>query len=68
MKFNVGTDWWDIPFAMWTTGGMGWFRVFGYGLHWKDTRRHPMLFSERVLGYGWRRGPWIIKILYGSRI
>lgn len=28
------------------TGG-GWFRIFGKGLGWKDTRRHPLLFSER---------------------
>ncbi len=40
--------------------GIGWFRIFGYGIHWKDTRRHRLLFSERN-GYtraltirGWR--------------
>jgi len=39
----------------------GWFRIFGYGLHWKDTRRVPPLFSERC-GYSKRLhlGPiWI---------
>jgi hypothetical protein len=27
--------------------GIGWFRIFGNGLHWKDTTKHKMLFSER---------------------
>lgn len=27
--------------------GIGWFRLFGKGLAWKDTRRHHLLFSER---------------------
>ena len=27
--------------------GMAWFRVLGFGLRVKDTRRHPLLFSER---------------------
>jgi hypothetical protein len=27
--------------------GLWWFRIFGYGLHWKDTRIHPLIFSER---------------------
>jgi hypothetical protein len=27
--------------------GGGWFRLFGYGLKWKDTRRFPLIFSER---------------------
>jgi hypothetical protein len=39
--------------------GLLWFRVFGKGLHIKDPRRHPPLFSERnrmlpyvtILGY-----------------
>lgn len=33
--------------------GIWWFRVFGYGLHWKDTRAHPLLFSQRA---GFRKG------------
>lgn len=42
----------------------GWFRIFGYGLHWKNTRRHPLLFSERN-GYRKHRmiGPWSISAL-----
>jgi len=27
--------------------GIGWFRVFGVGLAWKDTKRHRLYFSER---------------------
>ena len=36
--------------------GLWWFRVFGRGIHWKDTRVHSLMFSERVLGRGvvWR--------------
>jgi hypothetical protein len=33
--------------------GICWFRIFGYGLMWKDVRSHPILFSER---YGYRKG------------
>jgi hypothetical protein len=39
------------------TPGLFWFRIFGRGLHIKDPRRHPPLFSERngfyvtILGY-----------------
>ena len=28
--------------------GLWWFRVLGYGLHYKNTRLHPLLFSERT--------------------
>lgn len=27
--------------------GLWWIRVFGYGLHWKNIERHPLLFSQR---------------------
>ena len=27
--------------------GLAWFRLFGYGVIIKETRRHPLLFSER---------------------
>jgi hypothetical protein len=48
----------------------GWFRVLGFGLHWKDVRRHAPLFSERngltwhlrigwlSLGLLWPDGTW----------
>jgi hypothetical protein len=48
--------------------GFGWFRVFGVGLTWKDSKRHELLFSERngftrrlrigawgIGAHGWRR-------------
>lgn len=51
LQVNIGTT-------------FGWFRVFGYGLHWKNTRRQPFLFSERN---GYRKhlmiGPWSISTL-----
>lgn len=34
-------------FFIHTEPGLGYFRLFGFGLGWKDTRRHPLLFSER---------------------
>ena len=41
--------------------GMGWFRIFGIGVSWKDTTRHELIFSER---YGHTRplrvGAWRI--------
>ena len=33
--------------AFYSVAGLGWFRLFGVGLHWKDTSRHRMYFSER---------------------
>jgi hypothetical protein len=44
--------------------GQWWFRVFGVGVSGKDTRIHPLLFSER---YGHRKGlrvgPWLFHFL-----
>lgn len=44
--------------------GFGWVRVFGRGVTWKDTRRYPLLFSERR-GYTkvLRLGPWVLWLL-----
>lgn len=45
-------------------GGYLWFRVLGYGLHVKDTRRTGLLFSERVgLRRCFRLGPWSVRVL-----
>lgn len=33
--------------AFYSEPGLGWFRIFSVGLHWKDTSRHRMYFSER---------------------
>lgn len=48
--------------------GQGWFRVLGFGLAWKDTRLHPLLFSERN-GYrkGLRLGAWMFHLLTPRR-
>lgn len=34
-------------FSSYLISGLGWFRIFGFGLHWKDTTMHRMNFSER---------------------
>lgn len=51
-------DWWKRPLAAHSRRGIGWFRIFGYGLHWKNTTQHPLMFSERVLGHGRQVGNW----------
>lgn len=44
--------------------GLWWFRVFGYGIHWKDTRKHPPLASERLgLRNGLQIGYWRFRLL-----
>jgi hypothetical protein len=44
--------------------GLWWFRVRGYGLVIKDTRRGAMLFSDRNrLGLLWEVGPYLIRPL-----
>jgi hypothetical protein len=44
--------------------GMGFFRLCGFGLHWKDTRTHRLLFSERNnLGRALRIGAYRFKLL-----
>jgi hypothetical protein len=44
--------------------GLLWFRVFGRGLHIKDTRRHPLMHSQCTT---WlpilTLGPWQVRIL-----
>ena len=50
--------------AFYSVAGLGWFRLFGVGLHWKDTSRHMMCFSERN---GYKKalniGSWRIRLL-----
>jgi hypothetical protein len=48
--------------------GMWWFRIQGYGLHYKDTRRHRPLFTERNR-LGTHRadvhvGPYLVGVLH----
>lgn len=58
MKTKLGpiTVLWSWPYA--------WFRVFGYGLHFKPSKGHEPLFSER---YGYRKcfylGPLRVMVL-----
>lgn len=50
--------------------GIGYFRIFGYGLHWKDTRRQRLLWSERNRCWvQWQIGPWLVSPLKrGERV
>ena len=49
------------PFCASYRPGLGWFRIFGVGLKWKDTTRHELLFSERQRITGrFRIGRWLI--------
>ena len=43
--------------------GLWWFRVFGYGLHYKNVRLHPPLFSER---HGFRRKLKLGRFYFGG--
>ena len=44
--------------------GMGWFRVLGYGLSWKDLRIHPRSFPERLNCIRFfQLGPFLIRFL-----
>ncbi|WNH10036.1 hypothetical protein [Thalassobellus suaedae] len=33
--------------ALCNGNGIGWMRIFGKGIHWKDTTRHRLYFPER---------------------
>jgi hypothetical protein len=35
------------PISYTYENGMGWVRIFGYGIAWKDTSKHMLLYSER---------------------
>lgn len=42
----------------------GWFRIFGFGIKWKDFTIHPLLFSERnKYSKGILVGWWYVGIL-----
>lgn len=51
-------------FSAYIVHGGGWFRLFGAGLGWKDTRRIPLSFSERN---GYKRhlmiGAWSFAVI-----
>jgi hypothetical protein len=50
--------------TFYSVDGLGYIRLFGVGLHWKDTSRHRMYFSERN-GYkkALKIGSWRISFL-----
>jgi len=46
------------------TKRIGWFRIYGYGIMFKDLKKWPMIFSERN-GYSKHIiiGGWLIRLL-----
>jgi len=55
-----GTDWFWVRW-----GRREWyFRIFGYGLYLRDTREHPLVFSESEGHRKYLRvGLWVLKVL-----
>lgn len=47
------------------SNGVGWMRILGKGIHWKDTTKHRLYFSERN---GYRKalniGKWRLSLLH----
>lgn len=56
------TDW--PPLCGIRTKGLWWFRIFGYGFHFRDHNLYSPLFSER---YGYKKrlhiGSWCFGLL-----
>ena len=50
-------------FGCYSVKGLAWFRVFGWGLFVKDTRSHPLLFSQRNGLKGREVGNYYLEIL-----
>lgn len=49
--------------------GLGWLRVLGLGVAWKDTRRHGLVFSERAgLRKRLRIGAWRVGVVWPDRV
>lgn len=59
-EMDICSKWFNAHFSK----GLWWFRIFGYGVHWKSLKTHPLLFSER---YGYTKklliGNWCFGIL-----
>lgn len=48
----------------WLDTDMGWIRLFGYGIAWKDLGKHGILFSDREgKGKRYRIGRYQFKFL-----
>jgi hypothetical protein len=62
---NIDRGWFQASYLP----GFLWFRFFGYGLRFKDPRKHRPLFSERAHWY--RRVPigfgWVLGFLHPSK-
>ena len=58
---KIKTRW----FSTYSMPGGGWFRLFGAGIGWKDTRRIQLSFSERN---GYKRhmmvGAWSFAVMW----
>ena len=52
-------------FKLFTDDGIGFFRLFGVGIGWKDITRHGLMFSERN-GYCsyFTIGNWMLWFVY----
>jgi hypothetical protein len=50
-------------FSRFSDGHCGWFRIFGFGLSWKNTDTVDLLFSERVLKRGFQVGKYRVHFL-----
>ncbi len=36
-----------FDYYIYKNAGLGWFRILGYGIQWKNLTKHPAYFSER---------------------
>jgi hypothetical protein len=50
-------------FNYYSDSGITWFRIFGFGLLWKDKRKAKLLFSERYKIGCLHIGNYVVKLL-----
>lgn len=50
-------------FNSYSEDGITWFRIFGFGLWWKDKRKQRLLYSERNKINCWHTKNYVFKIL-----
>jgi len=62
MNFHIRTKKRSI-LAFYHKDRFGWIRIFGRGIHWKDTSIHVTLFSER---YGYTKILRIGKFIFSK--
>lgn len=58
------------PLCITYSPGRGWIRIFDPGISWKDTTKHPLLFSERmgIAKRHYRVGKWSFRILKRTKL